>query len=856
MKKNIIKSIVVFLAGIGIAVSLPVGAVMVSVPSATQYGQIPIGLSTGNYSPTATSSLGLPTFASLSSYLPLSSWYATTTDGLDEGLLNKYFSDSLVDTWFSTKPLGMFWSTTSADHWYTLQNRASTTLLGDANTWSGANVFSNALSTFAGVAAKATILENARTINGTSFNGSANITITAASSTLLGDNNAFSNALSTFAGTAAKATVLATPRAINGVNFDGSAPITITAASSTLLGDINTWSQTNQFAKLTFTNATGTNATTTNLATDSLCLSGDCKKAWPTGGGSGVGTIATSTVEVAGQIPFYSTNGGYPALLSGDSNLTWNDTGRLLSIGGGAGSAFNIYNSGADEYVLDGSGVVIIQAAQGLKAITPVVIEDRTSGFGITLDTILLSASRNVAFPDKDGTVAYFDDITNLESWSTSNFVPYTGASGDADLGAYALQASLIRNASGAEAIGLDAGTNLRLYQQPASYIQLYSNVTGNYANLDAHSLTANRTYTMPDQSGTLAMLSDIGGATASSTLYADSGTFSGINVFNNKVGIGTSSPFATLSIVGNTPTPEFVVAKTDGGIPLFQINATTSSNRPLENALIGIDYNESLRGVMLDPLHVDRINTGYWNFEQCTANGSDATTQIIADTTKACGVFSYIEDANGALDFFDLNNGKAFSLRAGATGVTNIAGDGMGIGFLGGAAFVELLSSSTPIFEAVAKINAQNSSSSVFVIGIANKITATADFATIPTAGVFFSASSSANYFAQCRTGGGNDYYVDTGIATTSVANGTDANFKKFRIEATSTGTVSGKTGAIFYIQNGPNAPMLEVARCTNITNSLNSAVAPVIGVGKTAAGLSPSLYVKSVRYWWKTAL
>ena len=46
---------------------IPLGAVAinVSIPQATQYGQIPAGLSTGNYTPVATSTLGLPTFTYL-----------------------------------------------------------------------------------------------------------------------------------------------------------------------------------------------------------------------------------------------------------------------------------------------------------------------------------------------------------------------------------------------------------------------------------------------------------------------------------------------------------------------------------------------------------------------------------------------------------------------------------------------------------------------------------------------------------------------------------------------------------------------------------------------------------------------
>ncbi len=126
---------------------------------------------------------------------------------------------------------------------------ASSTLLIDNNTFSGLVTFvQNIVGNITGNAGTATKLATPRAINGVNFDGSAAITINAASSTLLGDNNTFSNVLSTFAGLAAKATQLATPRAINGVNFDGTAPITINAASSTLLADNNNWSGINKNA--------------------------------------------------------------------------------------------------------------------------------------------------------------------------------------------------------------------------------------------------------------------------------------------------------------------------------------------------------------------------------------------------------------------------------------------------------------------------------------------------------------------------------------------------------------------------------------------------------------------------------
>lgn len=85
---------------------------------------------------------------------------------------------------------------------------ASSTLLGDTNTWSGTNTFNNTITgSITGNAGTATKLITARAINGVNFDGTGPITIFAASSTLLGDANTFSgvdsftNASSNFSGT-------------------------------------------------------------------------------------------------------------------------------------------------------------------------------------------------------------------------------------------------------------------------------------------------------------------------------------------------------------------------------------------------------------------------------------------------------------------------------------------------------------------------------------------------------------------------------------------------------------------------------------------------------------------------------
>ena len=134
--------------------------------------------STGAFSTVATSSLNLTTssFASAnisqwtnnSGYLtsetdPLSlhltSWYATTTDGLHEGTTNLYFTNARSDARF----VADLAATTSVKSITTLPSLslpysqltgtptiASSTLLGDNNTFSGINSFTNSSSNFGG----------------------------------------------------------------------------------------------------------------------------------------------------------------------------------------------------------------------------------------------------------------------------------------------------------------------------------------------------------------------------------------------------------------------------------------------------------------------------------------------------------------------------------------------------------------------------------------------------------------------------------------------------------------------------------------------------------------------------------
>ena len=97
-------------------------------------------------------------------------------------------------------------------------NATTATTLATARTIGGTS-FNGSANVAVGLANTATTLATARTIGGVSFNGSSNIN-------LAGVNTAGNQATS---GNSATATKLATARTINGTSFDGTANISITA---------------------------------------------------------------------------------------------------------------------------------------------------------------------------------------------------------------------------------------------------------------------------------------------------------------------------------------------------------------------------------------------------------------------------------------------------------------------------------------------------------------------------------------------------------------------------------------------------------------------------------------------------
>ena len=172
----------------------------------------------------------------------------TVSDAKDRGIEFQWFSAAAKKGFFGFRQSSQRFSFIP-DGTNTAEAFSGT--LGDIE----ATTFYGALSGNASTATSAATLTTSRNINGVAFNGSADITVTAAATTLTGTtlnatvtassltsvgtlvNLTVTNAISgSITGNAGTATTLQTSRNINGVAFNGSADITVTAAAGTLTG--------------------------------------------------------------------------------------------------------------------------------------------------------------------------------------------------------------------------------------------------------------------------------------------------------------------------------------------------------------------------------------------------------------------------------------------------------------------------------------------------------------------------------------------------------------------------------------------------------------------------------------------
>jgi len=250
----------------------------------------------------------------------------------DSGYVTSSFSTTSAAYWLTLNQ-GAAFSTTSANYWKTQVTftGASSTLLGDNNTFSGTDIFNNTVTgSVSGNAGTATKLATARAINNVNFDGTAAITINAASSTLLGDNNTYS-ASSTFSKT---------------TNLNYASTSLLTAVTEWIPGlgtPAGTFLAVDPNGKViaTSTPAVGGGGTVTSVAATNGIVGGAITT---TGTLYLTNFLATSTGETDGQLPYWTTTNGTPA--------------KLGSVATGSISVSGGITATANQYVI-GSGLTI-----------------------------------------------------------------------------------------------------------------------------------------------------------------------------------------------------------------------------------------------------------------------------------------------------------------------------------------------------------------------------------------------------------------------------------------------------------------------------------------------------------------
>ncbi len=295
--------------------------------------------------------------------------------------------------------------------------------------------------------------------------------------------------------------------------------------------------------------------------------------------------------------------------------------------------------------------------------------------------------------------------------------------------------------------------------------------------------------------------------------------------------GIGTTSPYAKLSVVGGDSNniPSMVVGtSTLGGVPpLLFVSATTTG--ALDWARVGIGTSTSFAGTGLrDQLVVAGRIYSTWHELRCDNLGAAIVTGTSADVSSVCGDYSVDADSDGGV--VNVTSGSPGKLRVG-----NLSGsaNGEGVAFRTWSTITTV--SNNPVVEAKVRL-ASAYDSTMYVVGLIDTAPGN-DYGVEPTNGVYFIATSTTDWIAVSRVSGVSKLYQDTGIATSTT------DLKMLRVEVT-------PTDATFLSSNGVVARITGSANLPSTSTTMSPAI--VFSVFKAPTDSSTRTFdVDYIRSW-----
>jgi len=358
--------------------------------------------------------------------------------------------------------------------------------------------------------------------------------------------------------------------------------------------------------------------------------------------------------------------------ISEGTNLYYTDARARGALSAGTGISYNsttgvITNSAPDQVVsLTGAGTTSISGTypnftitsndQYVGTVTSVGITSTAAALTISNTPITSSGNIGLNFAGTSGQyVAGDGSLATLPS--LTGYVPYTGATQTVDLGAWDLNARGIK-VNGTGGLGhVDMKHQSGTPTGSASSSTMYADVNGDIAWLNDHSYTmtliasantANRNYTFPNASGTIALTSDIsypvtsvfgrtGAVTAQSGDYTTTQVTEGTNLYYTDArargaisltttGNNGASTYNSTTGVLNVPT--YTLAGL-GGINLTSLSATS----PLAyNNTTGVFSIQQANGSQ-----AGYLSSADWT----TFNSKQATITLTTTGTSGAATFS-----------------------------------------------------------------------------------------------------------------------------------------------------------------------------------------------------------------------
>jgi hypothetical protein len=350
---------------------------------------------------------------------------------------------------------------------------------------------------------------------------------------------------------------------------------------------------------------------------------------------TGVASIGSVT---AGQLSFYYGNNLFASILS-NTSLTASRTFTLPDITGtlallegsqtfsgnktfSALTAFTFLNGTRMDYGLYLSKGSVPSAFSGS---TTNIYSDATTNNIVIRDNSSIAkldfnnSTQTYTFPASSGTIALTSNL--------SSYVPYTGATSTVNLGTNVIySASAFIEGTGA----FNGSLNIKQYVTPlttgAGYTCLFAGTsslgmtfgTSNAAFFDGSTISANRTYTLPNASGTLALTSNL------SSYVPYSGATTSVDLGSNSLSAGIS-----ISINGTT----------NGGYLGFKQFASATNGLTgytsiyaLSTDTLGIQYSQGggvIKGVYLSSSLISNNAIRTYNFPN--ADGTIALTSNLS---------------------------------------------------------------------------------------------------------------------------------------------------------------------------------------------------------------------------------